>query len=93
MKYIKLQKFLDEENRWNAIFGTASITISSLDQKSIDDLASNIDCRLSPENLYCDGEVSATEANRKYRKLAGAAEDLFKFCDNNGFTRPTIWEL
>jgi len=26
-------------------------------------------CRLSPENLHCDGEISNAEANRKYRKL------------------------
>lgn len=93
MKYIKLEKYLDEQNRWDAIFGKPAITISSLDQNSVNDLASSIDCQLSPENLHCDGEISVAEANRKYKKLAGAADDLFKFCDNNGLTRPTIWEL
>ena len=26
-------------------------------------------CELSPENLHCDGEISVSEANRKYKKL------------------------
>ena len=26
-------------------------------------------CQLSPENLHCDGEISVTEAKRKYRVL------------------------
>lgn len=26
-------------------------------------------CRLSPENLHCDGEISAAEANKKYKEL------------------------
>lgn len=93
MKYIKLQKYLDEQNRWDAFFGKPAVSISSLDQKSVDELASSIDCQLSPENLHCDGEISLAEANRKYKKLANAADDLFKFCDANKLTRPTIWEL
>lgn len=28
-----------------------------------------IDCNLSPENLSCDGELSRTEVNRRYRAL------------------------
>lgn len=93
MKYIKLQRFINEQNSWNAIFNGPTINISSLDQQGVDDIAAEIDCRLSPENLHCDGEISVAEANRKYHKLAGAAEDLFKFCDMNGFNRPTIWEI
>ena len=26
-------------------------------------------CRLSPENLHCDGEISKAEANRKYKRI------------------------
>jgi hypothetical protein len=26
-------------------------------------------CQLSPENLYCDGEISPSEANRKFTRL------------------------
>ena len=26
-------------------------------------------CRLSPENLHCDGEISRAQANRRYREI------------------------
>lgn len=29
----------------------------------------NLASRLSPENLYCDGEISRAEAQRKYLRL------------------------
>ena len=41
-----------------------------------------IDIQLSPENLYCDGEISHTEAQMKYRMLSGAAKDLMKIDPN-----------
>jgi hypothetical protein len=28
-----------------------------------------LSCALSPENLYCDGEISHAEAQRKYTRL------------------------
>ena len=28
-----------------------------------------VECELSPENLYCDGEISHTAAMRKQKKL------------------------
>jgi hypothetical protein len=29
----------------------------------------DLTCRLSPENLNCDGEISRAEANRRYKHL------------------------
>ena len=26
-------------------------------------------CRLSPENLHCDGEISRAQANQRYRQI------------------------
>jgi hypothetical protein len=39
-----------------------------LDQKMLDYFM-DLCCRLSPENLHCDGEISNAEANRKYTEL------------------------
>ena len=33
---------------------------------------------LSPENLHCDGEISRTAAQRKYRKFMKIQKALFK---------------
>ena len=41
-------------------------------------MADLIDCKLSPENLSCDGELSRTEVNRRFRALASAADDLLR---------------
>ena len=41
-------------------------------------IAQSIDSALSPENLSCDGELSAREVNAKYRFLSKAAEQLMK---------------
>jgi hypothetical protein len=35
-----------------------------------------IDAALSPENLTCDGELSRTEVNRRYKELMTAAKQL-----------------
>jgi hypothetical protein len=35
-------------------------------------------CRLSPENLNCDGEISAAQAQRKYRQIIKEWEVLEK---------------
>lgn len=39
-------------------------------------IAQEIDCQLSPENLHCDGEISNTEAMRKFRRLNAVAKEL-----------------
>ena len=38
----------------------------------------DIDCGLSPENLHCDGEISRSAAQAKYRNYMSAAKAL---CD------------
>jgi hypothetical protein len=53
-----------------------------LSQKDINEIASDIDCRLSPENLHCDGEISVSEANRKYQHLTSAFRQLEKYAES-----------
>ena len=69
-----LQKYLDQKNQWNAIFGGRALVIGQDNQK----IANMIDSELSPENLTCDGELSRTEVNRRYRQLTAAASELQK---------------
>ena len=69
-----LEAFIERENQFAKIFGHAKLKISDAqDRKTIAEL---IDSRLSPENLHCDGEISASEARRKYEFLAQAARQL-----------------
>jgi hypothetical protein len=87
----KLQKFIQDQNQWNAIFGTAPITFP-LTQKNVDDLAKSIDSKLSPENLNCDGERPYKEAIRIGNYLNDVLDELNAYCDSNNLTQPTVWE-
>ena len=71
----ELNEFVSRENKWAQIFGN---TVEIKTAKGRKDVAGRIDCALSPENLHCDGEISAAEANRKFRFLTKAAEQLMK---------------
>ena len=69
-----LQKYLDQKNQWNAIFGSKPLVIGKDNQK----IANMIDGELSPENLTCDGELSRGQVNARYRRLTAAARELQK---------------
>lgn len=71
----ELNEFVARENRWAQIFGN---TVEIKTPQGRKDVAGRIDSALSPENLHCDGEISAAEANRKFRFLTKAAEQLMK---------------
>jgi hypothetical protein len=71
-----LQAYIDRQNKWNAMFKGPQYEIQTAQGRKR--VAEVIDCALSPENLSCDGELSRTETNRRYRELTGAARDLVK---------------
>lgn len=71
-----LRAYVDQKNAWNAIFKGRQLDIdNAADRQRI---ASMIDSDLSPENLTCDGELSRSAVNAKYRQLQAAAKDLLK---------------
>ena len=71
-----LKNFVDQKNRWNSFFkGTQDNLNTAKDRQA---LAAMIDSALSPENLTCDGELSRTEVNRRYKELMTAAKQLKK---------------
>ena len=87
-----LQKFIDDNNRWMAIFGKPAKTFP-LTQSTVDDILQSLDSALSPESLYCDGEISTAEANRKYRFYATVCRELEAYCAKNGLTYVEPMEL
>jgi len=72
-----LNEYVAQKNYWNSLFNCApQLDLSNAqDRKTI---AQSIDTELSPENLSCDGELSATETNARYRKLMTVAKQLQK---------------
>lgn len=72
----ELNQFVEQENRWSAIFGRAPLSLSiDTDRRKI---ARAIDTKLSPENLTCDGELSRAEVDRRYRFLRRVAAQLIQ---------------
>ena len=71
-----LEKFVAQKNHWNSFFkGTQYSLNTRADRQALADM---IDNALSPENLTCDGELSRTEVNRRYKELTTAARQLKK---------------
>lgn len=67
-----LQKYLDQKNQWNAIFGVKPLVIGQDNQR----IAEMIDSDLSPENLTCDGELPRSQVQARFRQLNAAATEL-----------------
>jgi hypothetical protein len=83
MNIATLEAFVEQENRWATIIKQP--TLSLLNSKDRQTIAERIDSQLSPENLSCDGELSRTEVNRRYRILTRCAEQLLSIDPNVTF--------
>ena len=86
-----LQNYVDRMNKWSAIFSHPEVTFP-LDASSAQAIGSKIDGELSPENLHCDGEISARDAQKKYNFLTTVLDELNIYCDANKIARPTVYE-
>ena len=81
-----LADYLDQRfNFWERQRGEAEVTVESLDDASAQEIFASLSGDLSPEHLYCDGEISATQARSKAKQFYGAANHLMSlgFKDRN----------
>ena len=72
----ELNEYVALENSRIAMFNGAPLDLANA--KDRQRIARSIDSALSPENLSCDGELSASEVNAKYQFLSRAAEQLMR---------------
>ncbi len=69
-----IEQYVEQKNRWGAIFGSKPLSLlNAADRQKI---ADSLDADLSPENLTCDGELSRSQVQAKYRMLTRAAQEL-----------------
>jgi hypothetical protein len=69
-----LTKFVEQRNAFNKMFGNKELKlINAADRQKIADI---IDSALSPENLTCDGELSASQVRARYKELTTVAREL-----------------
>ena len=74
MNISTLEAFVEQENRWGAVFGNKPLSLlNAADRQRIGQI---IDGKLSPENLSCDGELPMREVRQRYAYLTRCAEEL-----------------
>jgi len=78
-----LENFIAQKNHWNSFFKGEQYEIQTAQGRQR--VADMIDNALSPENLTCDGELSRTEVNRRYKELSTAAKQSKKMDPNVTF--------
>jgi hypothetical protein len=71
-----LENYVEGRNRIRALFKQRPLRLDNA--KDRQQIADDIDCALSPENLTCDGELSRSVVDQKYRMLTRCAEQLRK---------------
>lgn len=71
-----LKAYIDQQNKWNAMFKGPQYEIKTYEGRKR--VAEMIDASLSPENLTCDGELSRSQVQARYKTLTSAAKDLIK---------------
>ena len=69
-----LAQFVKQRNAFNSLFGSKPLSLTvAADRQRIADI---IDSALSPENLTCDGELSAAQVRSRYKELTTVAREL-----------------
>ena len=73
---MSLATYVDRKNSFAKIFGSRQLSLqNAVDRQAI---ADSIDADLSPENLTCDGELSRSQVQARYKTLTKAAKELQK---------------
>jgi len=83
-----LQAYVESKNKWRAVFGQGPLSLDSATDRQR--IAENIDAELSPENLTCDGELSHSQVQSRYKQLITAAKQLVEL---DLTTATVIYEL
>jgi hypothetical protein len=73
---MSLTAYVDRKNSFAKIFGSRQLSLQNATDRQA--IADSIDSDLSPENLTCDGELSRSQVQARYKTLTKAAKELQK---------------
>jgi hypothetical protein len=73
---MSLTAYVDRKNSFAKIFGSRQLSLQNATDRQA--IADSIDSDLSPENLTCDGELSRSQVQARYKALTKAAKELQK---------------
>ena len=85
MRYRNLLAYIEQKNAFRGMCGAEQINLP-LTQDQINEIADDIDCDMSPENLCCDGEISSSQAGLKAGKLCRAFSELKQHAKDQGLS-------
>ena len=83
-----LEAYVEQKNKWNAIFGDTNGITFPLSQANANSLMNSIASELSPENLHCDGEAPIAYVRSKLKQLNTVQRELEQYCVNNWLDTP-----
>jgi hypothetical protein len=83
-----LQAYVESKNKWRAVFGKGPLSLDSATDRQR--IAETIDAEMSPENLTCDGELSHSQVQARYKQLITAAKQLVEL---DPTTATVIYEI
>jgi hypothetical protein len=69
-----LNEYVEGRNRIRAMFKQRPLSLDSARDRQ--QLADDISCSLSPENLTCDGEIPRSVVQKKWRMLTQVRQQL-----------------
>ena len=75
----KLTSYVDRKNAFGLLFNSKFRQLSLQNAADRQSIANSIDAELSPENLTCDGELSAAQVRARRAVLVAVAKELLKF--------------
>jgi hypothetical protein len=71
-------KLVEDVNRVRRLFNETLLDASNLSRGDVSTLLDQIETKLSPENLTCDGELSRAKVAQRRKMLEGARSELEK---------------
>ena len=71
-----LEDYVEGRNRIRAMFKERPLSLDNAQDRQ--QLADDISCSLSPENLTCDGEIPRSVVQRKWQMLTRVRQQLQK---------------
>lgn len=74
MNISTLEQYVEQRNEIRRMFKERPLSL--LNPKDRQQLADDLSCALSPENLTCDGELSRSQVQRKYQRLMRVRQEL-----------------
>lgn len=78
-----LSQYIERINIFRELFKEEPIDINSLSTSDISSIKSKLESDLSPENLFCDGEISGQEARNKEMFLYSVHKELETLTKSN----------